>query len=115
MDGVSAFVNGLHWFINGLVAGLTGVIVLCVSLTLYFSNKSVKPAVPVTAVTGTILFMIAVSVFGLSGFTGGNAGGIVIGIISLILTALIVFYDIKVIAKFLKQKKNKLTEEQKNG
>lgn len=105
MDGVSAFVNGLHWFINGLVAGLAGVIVISVSLTLFFSNKSVKPAVPVTAVIGTILLLIAVSVFGLSGFTGGTVGGIVIGIVSLILTALIIFYDITVIKKYIRQKK----------
>ena len=113
MDGVTAFVNGLHWFINGLVAGIAGSIVLSVSLVLYFSCKSVKPAVPVTAVIGTLLLLIAVSVFGLSGFTGGTPGGIVIGIISLTLTVLIIFYDILVIAKYIRQKKNKPTEEQR--
>lgn len=115
MDGVSAFVNGLHWFVNGLVSGIAGIIVMSVSLTLFFSYKPVRPAVPVTAVIGTILLMITISVFGLTGFVGGTVGGIVIGIISLILTVLIIFYDIKVITKFLKQKKNNSSEEQKNG
>ncbi len=112
MDGVSAFVNGLHWFINGLVAGISGFIVISVSLTLYFSLKPVRPAVPVTAVIGTILLFIAIPVFGLTGFIRGTAGGIVIGIISLVLTALIIFYDIIVIRKYIIQKKNKPTEEQ---
>lgn len=106
MDGVSAFVNGLHWFINGLVAGIAGIIVLSVSLVLYFSCRLVKPIVPVTAVIGTLLLLIPISVFGLTGFIESTPGGIVIGIISLILTALIIFYDIKAVKKYTADKRS---------
>ena len=113
MDGVSAFVTGMWQVFTGLAAGVAGIIAMSVSLVLYFSVKPVRLFVPVLAVIGTILLFIAISVFGLTGFIGGSAGGIVIGIISLVLTALIIFYDIIVIRKFIVQKKNKPTEEQR--
>lgn len=111
MDGVSAFVNGLHWFINVLAAGFAGIIVMSVSAVLFFSHKPVRLAVPVLAVIGTILLLPAASAFVVSGFKEGTVRGIVTGVIFLILAALIVFYDITVIRKYLKQKKNTVPSE----
>ena len=103
MDGVSAFVNGLHWAINGLVLGIAGIIVMSVSVAIYFSFRPVKRAVPVLAVIGSVLLLPAIYIFSIGSLTSNI--GIFVGIIVFALTALILFYDITVIRKFIKLKK----------
>ncbi|MBP3858016.1 MAG: hypothetical protein IK990_20630 [Ruminiclostridium sp.] len=110
MDGVSAFVTGLWQFFTGLAAGIAGIIAMSVSLVLYFSEKHVRLSVPILAVLGTLLLLPAGLMFG----TYLVSLGIVTGIIITVLTALIIFYDIIVIRKYIIQKKTKSMEEQ-NG
>lgn len=109
MNGVSAFVTGMWQVFTGLAAGVAGIIAISVSLVLFFSAKSVRLSVPLLAVLGTLLLLPA----GLMCGAELLASSIVTGIIFITLTVLIIFYDILVIRKFIKQKKNKPTEEQR--
>lgn len=108
MDGVSAFVTGLWQVFTGLAAGIVGIIAMSVSLVLYFSVKPVRLSVPLLAVLGTLLLLPA----GIMTGTELLSFGIVTGIIFTILAALILFYDIIVIRKYIIQKKNKPTTEE---
>ncbi len=111
MDGVSAFVTGMWQFFTGLAAGVAGIIAISVSLVLFFSEKRMRLSVPILAVLGTLLLLPVGLMFGAAFL----ALSVVTGIIVTVLTALIIFYDIIVIAKYINQKKNRSTEEQKNG
>ena len=110
MDGVSAFVTGMWKVFTGLAAGVAGIIAISVSLVLFFSEKRVRLSVPILAVLGTLLLLPAGLMFGAAFL----ALSVVTGIIFTALAALVVFYDILVIAKYINQKKNRSTEEQKN-
>ena len=98
MDGVSAFVSGLHRAIFGLASAFIGITLMSVSVTLYFSYKPIKRSVTILAVIATVFLLPAVYIL-------SKGGGIVVGIIALAVTALAIIYDITVIRKYLRQKK----------
>lgn len=104
MDGVSAFVHGLWTFIIGVSAGVAGVIVMSVSLTLFFSLKPVRRSVPILAVIGTLLLLPAIWILCIGSLSG--SAGVFVGVILLATTILIVFYDIKVIKKYIADKRS---------
>ncbi len=103
MDGVSAFVNGLHWAINGLILGIIGIIVMSVSVTLYFSLKQVRLPTLILAVIGTVTLLPAIYIYSVGSLT--SSIGVAVGIFSSAIILLILIYDVVVIRKFIKQKK----------
>ena len=111
MDGISAFVNGLHLAIMGLALGIIGIILMSVSVTFYFSLKQVRLSTLILTAAGTVSLLSAVCIY--SKGSPASSIGVVIGIFFSAIILLILFYDVMVIRKFIKQK-NKPTEEQ-NG
>ncbi|MBQ3843262.1 MAG: hypothetical protein II820_11315 [Ruminiclostridium sp.] len=104
--------TALIWFIVIGLMTLIGLCALICSLTSFFSHKpNYREALIFAAITTFLLSPAAV--FGVICLTLPDV--IVIGIISSALSVLLIVYDVFVIKKNIIQKKNKSTEEQKNG
>lgn len=102
------------WFGLFIVIGLMTLIGLCAllcSLTSFFSHKPDYREALIFAVITTVLPSPA-AVVGMIWLTDPDV--VVMGIISLVITVLLIVYDVFVIKKYINQKKNKSTEEQ-NG
>jgi hypothetical protein len=129
MNGVTAFANGLHWILNYLIAsavlGIIGLTAMTFSVIFRYSKRQDIVKSFILAVIGTVLLIPAIIVgaifsaaFVLNTIT---SYGIIewrhlpFAILGIALPVLVIVYDIKVIVKYIKQKKNIPTEEQQNG
>lgn len=132
MDGVTAFVNGLHWILNYLITsavlGIVGLTAMAFSAVFGYSKRQNIFKSLILAVTGTLLLIPAmiVGIIYSVGFILNIISNISVGlwegiqwqwlplvILGLALPVCVVVYDIKVIRKFIKSRNNKPTEEQK--
>lgn len=99
------------WFVVIGLMTLIGLCALLCSLTSFFSHKPNYREALIFAVITTVLLSPA-AVFGMSVLA--SPGGLVTGIVSAVLSVILIVYDVLVIRKCIMQKKNKSTEEQ-NG
>ena len=139
MNGVIAFVNGLHWILNYLIASAVlaagGLAVMALSAVFRYSKRHDAVKSFIFMVIGTVLLIPAIIVgviFSIGYILNIIASNIIVSagviqwhlillaILGIALPVFIIVYDIKVIINFICEKKMKTrdqykTEEQKNG